>query len=1831
MVYTLVFLPASQALPIFHWVETNSDTVAKYRKFEVRADITGNFSNPYDFNQVRVYCYFVSPTGVVHTSDGFFYQDFTMTQPDVLVPNGDPYWCIRFAPDEPGNWTYEILCLDLTSYLAYPVQPFYCEEAQGAGYISIGQNQKLVFDNGDPFFGIGTNLAWKEWGSGFTTYIDWLNEMADNGANFTKLTMAPWWTELEWSETGLGNYDARQNRAWAMDRIIDKMDERDIYVQLNFLIHDELSIPNTPGWAQNPYNSSNGGPCGEPQDFFVHQDARNYFKRKIKYINARWGYSTHVQSWEILSEADRTSAWGSFPTQTIEWCNEMAEYTASVDKQNRPVSSGFAIPQHHPDVWNNSANAFTQLHIYDIIPDLEIKNYNYTRWYLDEFQKPVVIGEFALAHSPEEVIDYDPDGITFHNCIWSSVFSGSHATSLSWWWDNYLIPQDLLPHMQSIANFISQVGPPGGNLEPESLHTTSNINDLITIDPDFSSSLSKAPEHYFTIEPSGYLKPLELDLGEVLYGYFFNSSRNPPTFKVNYTKAGEFTVELGDLATYSRIRISLDGVGVLEQPAFTNTSYTINVPQGEHEIKVANVSNGFMEVREYRLLNYTPRLRAFAMRNEKHAVGWIQNRKYNWEYVYPNGTPPPATGGKMYFEDFNEGLYQLDWYDSDGNFESSVSVLNAGEDMVVDAPAVVWDAAFELNFVTPLVVDFIASVTTGDAPLTVQFTDQSFVGGVTIDSRTWDFGDGNFSNQQNPVHTYQTPGTYDVSLKLVSGNYADSLVKANYITAEQALVADFIASDTSVLVGDLIYFSDLSLGSPTSWFWAFGDNSISTFNNPSHLYTQPGFYTVSLLIQKNGKSDIIIKNNYIEVYAPLIADFETDKTLCIKDEAVLFTDLSQGNPESWFWEFGDGANGSTQNPEHLYEETGIYTVKLTVNANWRTDSIIRENLITVVDPLIANFEANNTFVYTGQEILFSDLSTGNPSNWTWEFGDGNSSQFQHPSHNYLQAGIYSVKLNIANEYLEDSIERINYITVVDPLIVEFEANNTFVYTGQEIQFSDLSTGNPTNWAWEFGDDNFSQFQHPVHHFQHKGIYSVKLKISTQYLEDSLVKTDYITVLDPLIADFIADTTIVLVGQEISFTDLSTGDPSFWVWDFGDTSNGIYPNPNHTYWYPGDYSVSLQVIRGDSSDVTLKENYIHVFDSLIADFYAVPTEIQLGDPIQFFDDSKGDPSHWNWDFGDGQNSDLQHPEHTYNVEGTFSIKFEIFNEFFKDSIERENFVTVYDPLIADFIADTTKVLVGQKVQFTDLSVGSPTFWIWDFGDTTVGIRQNPEHYYLHEGSYSVSLQINKGDSANIAIKEDYIQVRDTLIADFTASITDVRVGDEIQFSDLSRGAPNQWFWDFGNSKIFTTENPLYTYTNPGAYSVQLIVKNEFDTDTLTKENYINVLPALVSQSIELAEGWAGISTFINPLDSDIEILLTPLGEHHIFSMNYSGLYWPDQNINTIDTWNPYDGLIIKMAEADTLEIFGVDSLNQQVDISAGWSIFPVVNACGENTLLMQENLDDTLVLIKEIAGTKVFWPEYGINTLEQLEPGKSYYTLCGFETNYQFHPCDGNLKFEKSVDTQISYNPWNDFSNTPGSHLIAVLPGAIPELELLNKKMVIGVFNEAGFCSGVITVDDLSGDNSFALSVFGQDVQSPGLPGFMEEEEMTFQLYIEDNQEAYTPRFIFDNSFPDGRRFKTNGISGISQIQLTEIKEENLVEEEIFIYPNPGNGIFYVDLSIFNQSVRIDVLNSRGKLIKPAIAVTDRTTAIDLSGMSKGIYLVKINSGRNSVTKKVVLR
>ncbi|MDX1417208.1 MAG: Calx-beta domain-containing protein, partial [Candidatus Promineifilaceae bacterium] len=216
----------------------------------------------------------------------------------------------------------------------------------------------------------------------------------------------------------------------------------------------------------------------------------------------------------------------------------------------------------------------------------------------------------------------------------------------------------------------------------------------------------------------------------------------------------------------------------------------------------------------------------------------------------------------------------------------------------------------------------------------------------------------------------------------------------------------------------------------------FGDGGSSTAPNPSHTYNTPGTYSVALTVTNSAGSDTLTETDYIVVTAPPppVAEFEADTTSGFTPLTVNFTDLSQNAPTSWSWTFGDGGTSTEQNPSHTYHSAGTYTVTLTAtNANGsdpetKTDYIV----VTNPPPPVADFSADTLSGQAPLTVNFSDLTSNNPTSWSWTFGDGGTSTAQNPSHTYLLAGSYEVSLTASSSFGSDNETKTNYITVSQP-------------------------------------------------------------------------------------------------------------------------------------------------------------------------------------------------------------------------------------------------------------------------------------------------------------------------------------------------------------------------------------------------------------------------------------------------------------------------------------------------------------------------------------------------------------------------------------------------------------------------------------------------------------------------------------------------------------------------------------------------------------------------------------------------------------------------------
>lgn len=445
---------------------------------------------------------------------------------------------------------------------------------------------------------------------------------------------------------------------------------------------------------------------------------------------------------------------------------------------------------------------------------------------------------------------------------------------------------------------------------------------------------------------------------------------------------------------------------------------------------------------------------------------------------------------------------------------------------------------------------------------------------------SWSFGDGTFSNEENPFKIYQSPGMYEVTLAISSPDPAGCSS-----TLTQVLWAgnDTLGCQASFryvqdsMNGTTVYFYDMSFGSFTSWYWDFGDGTYSTEQNPVHTYEYQGAYNVCLTVSMgNSCSDTYCEVIYIGQNSQCQAWFSWYP---MDQLTYQFLNESVGTNLSYNWYFGDGSYSNEENPVKTFPVAGMYEVTLSIQSN-QPDSCFSTitNWVWVGDT-IAMCQA---YFYAvpdsagGLTASFYDMSSGSMDSWLWDFGDGTLSNEQNPVHTYQQAGIYEVCLTITNNsnLCWDMYCETVFIGQNSQCLAQFAWYPYEPVNPTEIQFVDLSYGEITNWEWSFGDGTGSNEQNPLHVYGSTGTYDVCLTVYGPDCQSSWCETVYVEIY-PDCANYF---TYNLAGMDVEFYGNTLANtPAEFYWEFGDGISATGNPVTHTYPAPGIYYVTLTTV------------------------------------------------------------------------------------------------------------------------------------------------------------------------------------------------------------------------------------------------------------------------------------------------------------------------------------------------------------------------------------------------------------------------------------------------------------------------------------------------------------------------------------------------------------------------------------------------------------------------------------------------------------------------------
>lgn len=690
--------------------------------------------------------------------------------------------------------------------------------------------------------------------------------------------------------------------------------------------------------------------------------------------------------------------------------------------------------------------------------------------------------------------------------------------------------------------------------------------------------------------------------------------------------------------------------------------------------------------------------------------------------------------------------------------------------------------------------------------------------GYTGDVVTWQYSSDHFSSFQTVLSTdaylslSDLDTTHQVRAIVQSGVCPNDTSLVTEITVHPLPAPAF--STTTTCFGEATPFTNattLSKGFMTSYTWKFGDGRQSADPHPEHLYAASGTYTARLLaISDKGCIDSV--QHPVRVKALPEPVFTYDD-VC-EDIAVTFgnrSTINGGVITSYTWDFGDGHTDTGISPTHTYGAAGDYPVQLTLTSDEQcTDSLIQT--IQVFARSEVDFYADSVCDGTPVTFVNNSTATAGHLSYTWDFGDGATSQALNPVHAYAQPGQYLVQLTAnATSSCIDQLQKV--IHVYPQPIADFSVADVCLQDAADFQNLSFVSSGSLSYSWDFGDGGYSTQFAPDHVYGSANQYEVILAVRS----DKGCTADASTIVrvnpQPDVR-FLVDPVCVEASSEFqNLSSIASGDLQY-TWDFGDGNFATEQEPSHVYATEGRYEVRLEVQSSYGCNDTLHKQAV-VWPRPEPDFEV--SAVCDGMPSVFANTtviSSGELANYQWDFGDGSTSTVAHPVKQYLNAGTYDVQLTATSdEGCTETISQP--AVVKEVPLADF--DFSNACAGEAVVFDNNSYISDGMlsYVWEFGDGAMATEHHPSHTYSVPGSYTVTLRAESSGCT------DSIEQKVTTYEEpFTTVSADTSVSKGYS-AQLTASGGETYFWSpidgLSNSDV---ANPEATPDTTTTYTVYI---------------------------------------------------------------------------------------------------------------------------------------------------------------------------------------------------------------------------------------------------------------------------------------------------------------------------------------------------------------------------------------------------------------------------
>jgi gliding motility-associated-like protein len=652
----------------------------------------------------------------------------------------------------------------------------------------------------------------------------------------------------------------------------------------------------------------------------------------------------------------------------------------------------------------------------------------------------------------------------------------------------------------------------------------------------------------------------------------------------------------------------------------------------------------------------------------------------------------------------------------------------------------------------------------------ITFTNNSS-GSIKVSA--WGFGDGavqNSDGKANASHQFNSPGTFEVSLAVISTN---ALTDASKLVIEvlPSPNANFsIEGNKCEVPANLTITNSTTQNSGNTYSWNFGNGQTSSVNNPVLSYSKSGKYTVNLTVNSPYPGCKASTSQVVDIY-DFSATISGNNLFCAESGAS-FIAKPKMSVDSYQWDFQDGTFGENNDTTGAsFKKAGNYVIELKITNNSISCVGYSYYKVTVKPLPQPSFTVNTEKVCPTFDVQFTNTFSGG-TNYVWSFGDGTSYNGTNPpAHTYQSEGDMTVSLSCkGSNGCFGTTTKTKFIEVKNPT-AGFFADSLKGCTLLPSTFIDTSsTPNPANpinyWSWDFGNGSTYLGQNPPKQIFDVGNYDVTLTINTVLgCKVTQVVPKYIRVGRIEKVDFSVSPVSQCAKQDIQFSDKSTllaphtPEEVQYTWDFGDDTKITQFNPSHSYKKDtGYFDVKLIVDFRGCLDSTLIKKSVYIKPPLSifkpdTVLYCNPSSFPVN--VKFIDLSKSGRKNDNvdveWFFGDGgtskitsidvSNSSLGSTSHDYMNYGTYKVQQKVIN--YSTGCTDTSYQTFHiSQVISDFTTDNDSVCQLSPISFLEKSYTFPSHplstWVFNTGDGGSVSGKNPSYAYPNAGNFPLSL-------------------------------------------------------------------------------------------------------------------------------------------------------------------------------------------------------------------------------------------------------------------------------------------------------------------------------------------------------------------------------------------------------------------------------------------------------------------------------------------------------------